>query len=67
MSIRLLLDLSERYELLADLSSFLRLEGRKMRTILLKITRGKTLTRKSYIEVVEKLIDNKKYKKYFCN
>ena len=58
-------DLSERYELLAEpLQSFLRLEGKKDAYDLVeKITRGKTLTRKSYIEVVEKLIDNKKYKK----
>ena len=58
-------DLSERYELLAEpLQSFLRLEGKKdAYDLVKKITRGKTLTRKSYIEVVEKLIDNKKYKK----
>ena len=57
-------DLSERYELLAEpLQSFLRLEGKKdAYDLVKKITRGKTLTRKSYIEVVEKLIDNKKYK-----
>ena len=58
-------DLSERYELLAEpLQSFLRLEGKRdAYDLVKKITRGKTLTRKSYIEVVEKLIDNKKYKK----
>ena len=58
-------DLSERYELLAEpLQSFLRLEGKKdAYDLVKKITRGKTLTRKSYIEVVEKLIDNKKNKK----
>ena len=58
-------DLSERYELLAEpLQSFLRLEGKKNAYDLVKkITRGKTLTRKSYIEVVEKLIENEKYKK----
>ena len=53
-------DLSERYELLAEpLQSFLRLEGKKdAYDLVKKITRGKTLTRKSYIEVVEKLIEN---------
>ena len=58
-------DLSERYELLAEpLQSFLRLEGKKdAYDLVKKITRGKTLTRKSYIEVVEKLIENEKYKK----
>lgn len=58
-------DLSERYELLAEpLQSFLRLEGKKdAYDLVKKITRGKTLTSKSYIEVVEKLIENEKYKK----
>ncbi len=63
------LDLLDRYELLAEpLQSFLRLEGKKdAYDLVKKITRGKTLTQESYIEVVEKLVENVKYKKILLN
>ena len=58
-------DLSERYELLAEpLQSFLRLEGKKdAYDLVKKLQEAKHLLVRVILRVVEKLIDNKKYKK----
>ena len=57
-------DLIDRYELLTEaLQSFLRLEGKKDGYDLVKqLSRGQKLDHATYLEAVDKLIDNEDYK-----